>query len=52
MALCRSEEACQQRITRRHRGRLEHSSIKGDFSALDYVVRSPPAVSLFHNKGI
>jgi hypothetical protein len=32
-------------MTRRHRSRLEHSSIKGDFSALDYVVRT-----LSHNR--
>ena len=27
-------------MTRRHRGRLEHSSIKGEFSILDFKVRA------------
>ena len=40
---CREEEEGQKRMTRRHRGRLEHSQIKGEFSVLDFKVRARSA---------
>jgi hypothetical protein len=35
---CREDDEGQKRMTRRHRSRLEHSSIKGEFSVLDFKV--------------